>query len=788
MVIGIDITFLKDQYSRRGIGTYGKCLISKLLEDKSNSYVLFGFDDFNSNLKLLEVKKDTNITFVSLGKARPSNPLNPFFFNLFYKPKILKANLDIYFAPHFERGLPIGKVKTAVMMHDVIPLVSGKYSARSGILNFLKGRFYKRNLKQAQKADIVFTNSDFSKRELINKGGFDESKVHRVYLGIKDTFRHENIDQDTREIRRILLLYKVSKPYILNYGGLESNKNVPAILHAYKNIIKRFPDLKLVIVGKDFKIGWDNKVKPLTPQARELLALSEDLKLKHSLIFTGEVDDVHLPIILNNAEALIHLSEYEGFGFAVLEGMAAKIPVIASRRSCYPEILQEAAYFVDPKNTEKISEAMLQVLEDEKLKKDLIKKATQVADSYSWTKCAQETLKLLNQTINNIPKHDISYLITNFHPIKGGAEQNALMLALKEAESGNNVKIFTSNSNNKELSSKEIYNGLEINRFNKINKSYYLGFYPTLFWPFIKHKADIIHVHGFGFLWHDFLLIIKKIINPRLKIINTPHGPFMAHGQYSLAKKILKSVFTFIQRIYLNSLYSKIIAVNPSQANWIHKEYGISKDKIVLVPNAIADDYDKFIEDKDLIEQIKPERKFIISFIGRYEKYKGLQDLIKCVIELKSKYKNLHLIAMGNEGNYLEEIRNLISDAKADKYITVLISPSDNAIKTVLNLSNIYVLPSSWEAFGISIVEAMKLNNAIVSTRTEGGEYLIKDEENGYLYDFQDTVDLCSRLDTLISDKQLLKQMKFNNQKKALEFSITSVYDTYRGILRDLLK
>ena len=143
---------------------------------------------------------------------------------------------------------------------------------------------------------------------------------------------------------------------------------------------------------------------------------------------------------------------------------------------------------------------------------------------------------------------------------------------------------------------------------------------------------------------------------------------------------------------------------------------------------------------------------------------------------------------MGNEGNYLEEIRNLISDAKADKYITVLISPSDNAIKTVLNLSNIYVLPSSWEAFGISIVEAMKLNNAIVSTRTEGGEYLIKDEENGYLYDFQDTVDLCSRLDTLISDKQLLKQMKFNNQKKALEFSITSVYDTYRGILRDLLK
>jgi len=431
---------------------------------------------------------------------------------------------------------------------------------------------------------------------------------------------------------------------------------------------------------------------------------------------------------------------------------------------------------------------MLQVLEDEKLKKELVKKGSQVADSYSWEKCASETLKLLNEAVNKIPKHDISYLITNFHPIKGGAEQNALMLALKEAESNNNVRIFTSNSNNKELSLIESYNGIEINRFKKINKSYYLGFYPSLFWPFLKHKTDIIHVHGFGFVWHDFLLIIKKIINPHIKIINTPHGPFMAHGQYSFPKKVLKAIYTFIQRLYLNFIYSKVIAVNPSQVNWINKDYGISKDKIILVPNAIPDNYSEFNEDKEILEQIKPERKFIISFIGRYEKYKGLQDLIKCIVELKAKYKNLHLVAMGNEGNYLKEIRDLISASKADKYITILVSPADDVVKTILNQSSIYVLPSSWEAFGISIVEAMKLNNAIISTRTEGGEYLIKDEENGYLYDFQDTVDLCSRLDTLISDKQLLKQIRINNQKKALEFSISRVYDTYKGILRDLLK
>jgi len=180
MTIGIDITFLKDQYSRRGIGTYGKQLIAKLLSNLDFNFVLFGFDDLESNLKLLGLRRQPNISYVNLGKSRPSNPLNPLFYNLSYKNKILKQNLDLFFAPHFERGLPVGKVKTAVMMHDVIPFVTGKYSSRSGIVNFLKGRFYKNNLKAARKADLILTNSDFSKRELISKGGFEEKRIERI--------------------------------------------------------------------------------------------------------------------------------------------------------------------------------------------------------------------------------------------------------------------------------------------------------------------------------------------------------------------------------------------------------------------------------------------------------------------------------------------------------------------------------------------------------------------------------------------------------------------------------
>jgi glycosyltransferase involved in cell wall biosynthesis len=54
----------------------------------------------------------------------------------------------------------------------------------------------------------------------------------------------------------------------------------------------------------------------------------------------------------------------------------------------------------------------------------------------------------------------------------------------------------------------------------------------------------------------------------------------------------------------------------------------------------------------------------------------------------------------------------------------------------ILDISEIFVFPSAWEAFGIVLLEAMAYKNSIISTKTEGGNYLIKPGENGYLYDF----------------------------------------------------
>ena len=787
MRIGIDVTFLHDQYANRGIGTYGKELISRLLLNRDHTWVLFGFANRKINFKLLNLKKPSNVEFISLGNARKSSPFNLLFFKMVQLNKITKAKLDLYFAPHFERGLPIGKVKVAVTVHDIIPLITEKYSEHRGLGNFLKGLFYKHNLNQAKKADLILTDSDFSKRELVNKAQFPERKVMRIYPGISERFKKSNIAEETRDIRRVLVMYNITKPYLLYYGGLEANKNIPVLLSAFKNITDRHPDMKLVLAGKEFKVGWDNKPVPLTKSAQDTIELIDELRLKHKVILTGQIETNHLPIVLSNAEVFIHLSIYEGFGFSPLEALSAGTPAVVARRSCYPEVLQDGVTFVDPKNIEQISQAIQTILQDEKYRQEIIHQGMKVSAGYSWNNAVASTIGEFSKLLSRVEPLHIGYVIPNFYPTQGGAENNCLELAQAMVRKGHCVTVLTANNHKNSLPAKEEFAGIKILRHKRWNNQYYLGFYPGLFKSLFSNKFDLIHVHGFGFIWHDFCLWWRKLLLAGTKYLNTPHGPFMAHTFYTVPQKILKKLYTFAQRLFLNGLYQKIIAVNPEQSNWITK-YGIKKEKIIYLPNGIKEEYFVNITPKKSFEELGLSKKFMISSIGRYEKYKGMQDIISALPELIKTKKNLKLILMGNPGAQLEFLQQQVKDLQLDKYVEILVTPDDELKKEILFLSKIFIMASEWEAFGISTLEAMAMGNAVISTRTEGGEFLVKDSENGYLYEFGDVQELTNLVLKLMQDSKLLNTIKSNNIEKARSFLWEKIADNYHETIQTLVK
>ena len=355
----------------------------------------------------------------------------------------------------------------------------------------------------------------------------------------------------------------------------------------------------------------------------------------------------------------------------------------------------------------------------------------------------------------------IGFLINYFYPMNGGAENNCFYLA-RELAKNHELHVFTSLL--KETKKYEIINNIHIHRYKTLFRyRYYLAFTLGLI-SILKYKLDILHVHSFGFVYHDLILILKKLLS-RTKIINTPHGPFMVLKYYNYFQKSFKALVGNFERVILNKFYDAVIQVNPEQYKWLTK-YGIKKEKIHFVPNGIPQDAFKKVNNKEFSNKYNLKNKFVISYLGRIQGYKGLDQVIKIIPRLN---RNVVFLVIGKDAGDLKRLRNLAMKLKINNQIIFTGEVSDNEVLQGLNLSKIFILPSEWEAFGISILQAMAQGNAVISTRTEGGKFLVN-KENGFLYDFNDLKDLENKIKVLIADKKMLNIVGKNNINKAKQF------------------
>jgi glycosyltransferase involved in cell wall biosynthesis len=128
--------------------------------------------------------------------------------------------------------------------------------------------------------------------------------------------------------------------------------------------------------------------------ANEIHKTIRELELATDVMLAGRVPDEHLPGLYAQASLLVMPSLYEGFGFPVLEAMAAGTPVVASNTSSLPEVAGTAAILVPPDDIVALAEAITSVLEQPQCAADLRSKGLEWAKQFNWQRTAAETLEV----------------------------------------------------------------------------------------------------------------------------------------------------------------------------------------------------------------------------------------------------------------------------------------------------------------------------------------------------------------------------------------------------------
>ena len=336
LIIGVDNQTTKNQYKGRGIGNYTEHIIEWL--PKVDPSVRIETEDF--------------------------------------------SRVDVFLQPNFWDGFPNIAVPKVLMVHDLVPLATDRFSEKGVLANFGKGIMYRLKLKNIRKADAILVNSDNTKKDVVKYAGVDPNIVHRVYLGVDEEFRTQN--PVSREERG---------NYILFVGGVEANKNVLRLLEAFANIQYPTSNIRLIMPGGQFMNEGKIETKMIRAKVKEL-------GLENSVEFPGFVSQKELIELYRKALVFVYPSYYEGFGFPVLEAMACGTPVVSSNASSLPEVGSEAVVYVDPFDVESIVGGIQKVLNfDGSNYQRVIQQGLEQSSKFSWQTCARETLQVLRSVL-----------------------------------------------------------------------------------------------------------------------------------------------------------------------------------------------------------------------------------------------------------------------------------------------------------------------------------------------------------------------------------------------------
>jgi glycosyltransferase involved in cell wall biosynthesis len=368
--IAIDARKLRDY----GIGTYVRNLLRYLSRiDQTSEYVVLCRD---WDLQLLN---ELCPTFRTVPESSPGYSIRE---QVTVPRDLRRERADLFHAPHYVLP-PLTPCKSVVTIHDCIHLRFPQYLPSRLGYTYARGSLW----MATHRSNRIMTVSEASKRDILEYFRVPSDKIAVIYNGIDERFSQVPAEEDVVRVRE---RYQLDDPFVLYAGNVKPHKNLERLIEAFYMLRRgEFENVKLVIIGDEV-----SKYAALRHAVHRH-------KLHKHVRFLGFVPHRTLAVLYRLAAVFVFPSLYEGFGLPPLEAMASGTPVITSNVSSLPEVCGDAAFFIDPLQTEAIADAMRRVLTDDALRADLSQRGLERAKHFSWERSITRVREIYTEVLNS---------------------------------------------------------------------------------------------------------------------------------------------------------------------------------------------------------------------------------------------------------------------------------------------------------------------------------------------------------------------------------------------------
>jgi glycosyltransferase involved in cell wall biosynthesis len=338
----------------------------------------------------------------------------------------------------------------------------------------------------------------------------------------------------------------------------------------------------------------------------------------------------------------------------------------------------------------------------------------------------------------------ILHVTKKYPPLIGGDAIVVQNLETEQKKLGHDVFILTSKTVKTEKSTNVYSFGIleKIYNLDKITTkrffSLLLLFIQTFFF-LRKIKPAIIHTHSpdLGFVCSFAARLY------RIPIVNTCHGVTFADKQYSSVKRIIEKFFLKY------ALFSAIITVDKRTIPVFKNEH---IKKVIYIPNGVDTNF--------FIPIPKNHKKEICTFlfVGRLENQKGIIYLVEAVKLLSSFQKNFQVLIVG-EGSLRNALQSQVSKYQLENLIFIMGQKDKAQLLEHYQQADVFVLPSLWEGFPLTILEAWSSGVAVIATKVNGIPAICIDKKNALLISKENPQELSVAMKMLLNDRTLAESL-----------------------------
>ena len=723
-----------------GISRYAYNLIKGISRtDKGNDYILISNDNYLGDFVSSHENFSLTVTKSKLYGIGEQILI----------PRVLKKEkIDIFHSPSFFGPISSG-CKVIMTIHDMIHVL---FPEESSVIHKVYYRLIVK--KAANNASRILTVSENSKRDLVNYLNVPPEKIVVTYNAVDEGFRRSNEDKVEEAKGR----FGINGRFILYVGNQKPHKNVGLLIEAYQQLRGRI-EHQLVIVGQKDRL------------------FQKGLKGKNleGVIFVGEISDELLSHFYSGADVFVSPSLYEGFGLPIIEAFACKTPVVAVRTPSVDEIMGNAGLIVDAGSTDKLANAIHEVLSNDDLRNSLVEKGMARVEMFSWRETVDRTLEVYREVHRSIRVGINASKYFDIHTGVGRYTSN-LCRSISKGKDGNDYYFYLPGRNSGPYGKDENVAQL-------------------------REKRMFLQNNTLRILWEQILLPIK-IRRDRLDLFHyTDHA-------MSLIQRIHPTVITVHDIAYIRFpdllnksrqvykkyiLYSSIkkadviIADSHSTRRDIVEFFNVDEKKIKVVHLGVESRFRPISSVEDYRTKNNLPSKMILN-IGTLEPRKNVVTLIKAFKKLQEGgFKDYVLVIAGEKGWLYKRIFEEIKSSGVEQSIRLLGVANDEDLPLLYNCADLFVYPSLYEGFGLPPLEAMACGVPVITSNTSSLPEVVGNA--GIMVNPSDIESLSDEMWRVLKDEELKHRMSRDGLKRSKMFTsektVSEVLEIYNEFLSE---